>query len=255
VDQAADKLSVISVPRDLSWDGSPSRIDMVLGTEGPSALIEQLESHLGIGISHYVELDEPGLAALIDEVGGVRLDSLSPIRDVQSGVDLPAGCSTLDGAMTVALARSRHLERRDDNGTWSADPTGDLGREMRQRVLILALVQELRSMPVDTSAFSTLLDVFADHTTVDAGFSRNEMLDLARWFHGSLSGRFYAEALPVTPFVSSNGADGLVMNPDQDREMVLQFLGGTLPSSTTTVPPAADGGDPGSARAITLIPC
>jgi polyisoprenyl-teichoic acid--peptidoglycan teichoic acid transferase len=254
VDQAGGRVNVVSIPRDLVWDGSGQRIDTVLGQGGASALIEQIERHLGIPIAHFVEIDEPGLAALIDQVGGIRVDSATELRDPHVGLDLPAGCSTLDGASTVALARSRHLEKHDEaTGTWLADPSSDLGREARQQALVGIVARTLLTMPVDSSSFSTLLDVFADHTTIDTSFSRSEMLDLARWGHGLNPDDLITVTPPVEPFVTPQGADVLLLKTGA-AGLVQQMLGGSGPTPTTTPP----GSFPSSidwSHAYAITPC
>ena len=238
VDQTAGRVNVVSIPRDLVWDGSGQKIDTVLGQGGASALIAQLEQHLGIPIAHFVEIDEPGLAALIDQVGGIRVDSATELRDPHVGLDLPAGCSTLDGASTVALARSRNLEKHDDaTGTWLADPTSDLGREARQQALVGIIGRKLLTMPVDSSSFSTLLDVFADHTTIDTGFGRSELLDLARWGHGLNPDDLITVTPPVAPIVNSEGADVLLLKSGA-AGLIQQLLGGSAPTPTTAPPSA-----------------
>ncbi len=254
VDQTANRVNVMSIPRDLVWDVSGTRINAVLGQQGASALIAQLEQHLGISISHFVEIDEPGLAALIDQVGGIRVSSPTELRDPHVGLDVPAGCSTLDGTETVALARSRMLEKHDDaTGTWLADTTSDLGREIRQQVLVAIIGRKLLTMPVDSSSFSTLLDVFADHTTIDAGFGRAELLDLARWGHGLNPDDLITVTPPVAPIVTSEGADVLILKTGA-AGLIQQLLGGSAPTPTTAPPsaylPPIDRGS-----AYTITPC
>jgi len=258
VDRGAKELAVVSIPRDLDWDGTGARIDTVLGEQGPTALISQLEVHLGIQISHYVEIDEPGLAALIDHVGGLRVETTEALRDPHVGLDLPAGCSSLDGAQVVALARSRLLEKHDDaTGTWFYDPTSDLGREARQRTLVGLIGRKLLSMPADASTLSTLLDVFADHTTIDAGFSRTELLGLMQWVHEGQGPTLYTIPLPTYPFVAPNGADVLLLDPTRAPWTIQRYLGGTLPNGPTYGPhtgktgPASGGPD----DTITIAAC
>jgi LCP family protein required for cell wall assembly len=254
VDQAANRVNVMSIPRDLVWDTTGPRVDTVLGQQGASALVAQLEQHLGISIAHYVEIDEPGLAALIDQVGGIRVHSATELRDPHVGLVLPAGCSTLDGASTVALARSRDIEKRDDaTGTWLADTTSDLGREARQQALLDIVGRKLLTMPVDSSSFSTLLDVFADHTTIDAGFGRSELLDLAEWGHGLSPDDLITVTPPVEPFVTTEGADVLLLKTGA-AGLVQQLLGGSGPTPTTTprgsFPPSIDW-----SQAYSITPC
>jgi polyisoprenyl-teichoic acid--peptidoglycan teichoic acid transferase len=233
VDQSADRVNLISLPRDLVWDSSGPRLDTVLAADGAQALIQQFEQHLGITIAHFVEIDEPGLAALIDQVGGIRVDVPSEVRDPHTGLELAAGCSTLDGTSAVALVRSRDLEELDGTtGTWLVDPTSDLGRVARQQTLVGIIGRKLLTMPVDSSSFSTLLDVFADHTTVDAGFGRSEMVDLARWGHDLNPSALITVTPPVDAVTTTTGGDVLVLKTGA-AGLIQQMLGGP----GTTIPP------------------
>ncbi|HVN50984.1 MAG TPA: hypothetical protein VMT43_06100, partial [Acidimicrobiales bacterium] len=182
----------------------------------------------------------------------LRLHADGELLDPTVGLDLPAGCSTLDGRTVVALARSRHLESRNPStGVVTLDQSADLGREYRQRVLLEAIWQELRGMPDDLHSLTTLVDVFADHTTIDAGFSRSELVSLLRW--GRTLNEAYSMLLPVFPFVSPEGADVLTLDPARAPSVIDTYLGGDAPTGATATT-APHGADP-SPSTIGLTSC
>ncbi len=240
VDEAAKRVGVLSIPRDLVFDDSGPRINSLLGTGGPASLIDAVRDQLGIDVSHYVEIDEPGLADLVDAVGGIQVSTSAPMRDVDSGLELQSGCNRLDGEQAVALVRSRHLAvaTGGDPVVLTFDPTGDLGRQRRQQELTTIIGRRLMSMPVDSSSFSTLLDVFADHTTVDTGFGRSDLLDLARWGHGLDATDITTSTLPVTPFVNPSGGDVLRLTSDSPRAVASFLRGDAPPSQPVTTSPS-----------------
>ncbi len=247
VDEAANRVRVLSIPRDLAFTPSDEKLDAVLGQGGPQALIQQLEDHLGIPIAHFVAIDEPGLAALVDQAGGVQVQVAAPMRDLRTGLTLHAGCNTLDGDETVALVRSRYVEVDAGGaaGGWIADPSSDLGREARQQELIAIVGRKLATMPIDSSSFTTLLDVFADHTTLDSGFGRSELLDLATWAHGLSPDDLATETVPVQSLVRPDGADGFVPSAATPTEVRAFLDDGTLsPSTGSGLPPGAAGTEP-----------
>ena len=83
-----------------------------------------------------------GIVAMTDAVGGIEVCFEEAIYDENSGLDVEAGCQTLNGEEALAWVRMRY-----------ADPKGDLGRIERQRQYMALMVDELdqladRAQPV-----------------------------------------------------------------------------------------------------------
>ena len=193
LDPVAGQVRAVSVPRDLWLEPQPGE---PVGTEaerasavrarGPDALVQRLEAGLAVdgvgpGIDHYVELDGDGFRRLVDLAGGVAVTAATPLRDRSSGVDLPAGCSPLDGDQALALARARHLEAQDPDGTWAMDPGGDLGRTVRGAELATGIGEALLAVEPTPASVASVLDVLADSATIDAELSVTELVEWARW--------------------------------------------------------------------------
>jgi len=223
VDRSMPWLSVMSLPRDLVFDDgtrTTDRLDAVLAQGGPSALISSIRDHLGLEISHYVEIDFSGFRKLIDAAGGVTVQPTAPIRDLTTGVELDGTCQRLDGDQALAIARSRHVEYLD-GGAWKPDQTGDLGRMDRQQDLLPPVLQGLKAASTDPATLSSLLDVFADNTTVDSGFDRSTILGLVSWGRTIDEAHLARVKVPVVPFTTADGQDVLKLDhvgPDVIRE-------------------------------------
>ena len=160
------------------------------------------------------------------------MDAPTLTMDALSGLVLQPGCDTLDGRATVALVRSRQAQTAvgpPDAPSWAYSGTGDLGREADQQVVARILAARLVTIPLDPASLTTLLGVFADHTTVDVGLSLGELTDLARWGHGLSAADLTTGTLPVTPFVQATGADVLLTSRDAPAA-VSAFLDGTTPT-------------------------
>ena len=119
---------LVSLPRDsyvpIPGHGS-NKLNAAYAFGGPGLLVATVEQDTGVHIDDYVEMNMGGFADLVDAVDGVQVCLSAPIQDVDSQLNLPAGCQTLDGAQALGYARMR-----------KADPLGDLGRVQRQRELI-----------------------------------------------------------------------------------------------------------------------
>src|SRR3954451_7676052 len=140
VDPAADRVAVLSFPRDLyvniAGNGGKSRINSAYRRDDPQRLIDTIYQNFGIGIDHYIQVDFCTFKTLVDAVGGVTVPFTYPARDTHTGLDVPdAGCYTFDGDAALAYVRSRHYEYEDPpgSGNWKTDESSDLGRISRQQ--------------------------------------------------------------------------------------------------------------------------
>jgi len=236
VDPTAGTVSVLALPRDLVLPGDTERLNTKIGEGGPDALISAIHRGLGIPIAHYVAIDFHGFVRLVDAAGGVSVQSPVAIRDDLTGLQLTEGCQHLDGASTLALVRSRHLEYLSQ-GRWNADQSGDLGRMRTEQVVVPLVLSQLQHRGSDPTTFEQLLTVFADNTTVDTGFSRGALAELAHWGQGIDPGQIDVQTLPVIPFTAPNGA--AVLRPAENAPTVVDGFQQGHP-----VPTAAD--SPGS---------
>ena len=78
----------------------------------------------------------PGFGAVVDGLGGVEICPADPIDDPLAGINLAAGCQTLDGPNALGYVRSR------------ATPRADLDRMIHQREFMSALLHRASSPSV-----------------------------------------------------------------------------------------------------------
>ena len=137
---------MLSIPRDLYVEiaetGGSSKINSAYNG-GPRRLILTVQQALDIPIHHYMEVDFVSFASLVDSLGGVTIDFPNPAFDRNSGLDVQqSGPVELDGAQALAFVRSRHYTEVVD-GRNRPDPTGDLGRVVRQQQFLTAVLGKL----------------------------------------------------------------------------------------------------------------
>jgi LCP family protein required for cell wall assembly len=140
VDPAADRVAVLSFPRDLyvniAGTSAKSRINSAYRRNDPQRLIDTIYQNFGIGIDHYIQVDFCTFKTLVDAVGGVTVPFAYPARDPSTGLNVPTtGCYTFNGDHALAYVRSRHYQYEDPpgSGKWKSDPSADLGRISRQQ--------------------------------------------------------------------------------------------------------------------------
>ena len=219
---ATHRAWLLSIPRDLyvpvAGTGGRAKIDAALA-KGPEQLVETIRADLGIPVSHYLLVDFDGFRAVVDAIGGIRLDFPDAVRDDDHGhnnsglaVATP-GCRHLDGTQALALARSRYYQYRGADGVWHADPGYDLGRIRRQQVLLRALAaQALRRGLADPLRANAILAAAAGHLTRDDTLTVGEAVQLAGQFRRLRPGALVGLTIPTVPALRRGG---VVLRPGQ----------------------------------------
>ena len=189
VDPASKTAGLLSIPRDL-WVQIPAmetegKINTAhfLGDAynypggGPALAVETVQENLGIPIDYYVRLNFNAFEQVIDAIGGVEIcvpeaidDPLYPAFDNYSydPLHIDAGCQTMNGALALKYARTRHT------GT-------DFDRAKRQQQVILAVrdkVVKRNMLPQLVAQAPTLLDTL--RTAVRTDLSLDQMIQLAK---------------------------------------------------------------------------
>ena len=156
--------SLISLPRDTFVDipeYGENKINAAYSFGGPKLLVQTVEKLSGLTVDHYVEVGMTGVSQMVDAVGGVDVCLDYDVADEDSGLvwDTSQGkCQTVDGTKALAYSRMR-----------KSDPTGDVGRGLRQRAVISAVVSKAAS-PTTVISFSrqdALVDAGTNALTVD----------------------------------------------------------------------------------------
>ncbi|WP_338059232.1 LCP family protein [Streptomyces oceani] len=175
----ANGTTMTSLPRD-SWVTLPeftrpetgrhhpaakNKLNVSYSWGGPEMLVRTVELNTGLRIDNYAEIGFGGFVDVVNSVGGVEMCLKRDVRDRKSGLDLPKGCSQLDGAEALAFVRQRHQEAN-----------GDLGRTRNQQKFLAALAERaatpdvalnpLKAYPTVNAALDTLV-VDEDMSLVD----------------------------------------------------------------------------------------
>lgn len=209
---------LLSIPRDLADPASDERFN-ALASGDLQVAVDAVHAVVGaVPIDHVIRLGFDGFVALVDAVGGIPVRVLQPIVDEPTGTQLQivGGCQVLDGPTALGLVRARHVD---------GDPTGDLGRTARQRVLLEAAVAAADVVEIDAVS-----RVVADHAVVDDDLDLATMLDLGRRLASATS--VESVELPVRSDVRSDGA--VVFRLAEGAGPVLARFGAPGPSPVPT---------------------
>ncbi|MDY7103466.1 MAG: LCP family protein [Actinomycetota bacterium] len=230
VDPQTEAISVLSIPRDL-WvpiqpDGHSQRINTAYAG-GPQQVVDTVESYFRIPIHHYVEIDFVAFKGLVDTLGGVPMWFDRGMQDTNTGLFVPSpGCVVLDGTDALAFARSRHLEVLDDDGSWSADPTGDLGRITRQQVFLRRAMDQAATLGLsDLLTVNRLLGVATDNVSLDAGLDVTEMARTIQGFATFEGDAIATYTLPTSNWRTPQGAAVLLLDEAGAQSSLNPFRG------------------------------
>jgi LCP family protein required for cell wall assembly len=187
VDPDADRVAVLSFPRDLYVDiagtGSKSRINSAYRRDDPQQLIDTIFENFGVSIDHYIQVDFCAFKTLVDAVGGVAVPFEFPARDENTGLNVPApGCFVFDGEHALAYVRSRHYEYEDPpgSGDWREDPSSDLGRVSRQQDFIRRTLSSiLGEGPLNPRVARGLIRAATEYVVTDRDLTAARMLEFA----------------------------------------------------------------------------
>jgi LCP family protein required for cell wall assembly len=114
---AADRsnATIMSIPRDTvttipACGQNPSRTDLINSAlpEGTGCQVDTVETLTHVQINSFIMVDFNGVVQLTNAVGGVPICVNQAVNDPDSGLNLPAGNSTVQGTQALALLRTRH---------------------------------------------------------------------------------------------------------------------------------------------------
>ncbi|MQS09978.1 LCP family protein, partial [Streptomyces alkaliphilus] len=200
--EARDRASVISLPRDSHTEleahtlpGTTERhepheakLNAALSHGGPQLMVRTVERMTGVRVDHYLEVGFVGFMRAVDEIGGVDVCTPRPLHDPKSGLDLPAGTSTLNGGEALSYVRAREV-----------DATADFGRIQRQQRFLAALAHRVADAEVllDPALLRRVVGRLLDSVRADPGLGVPELLDIARTLRGADAGSVELASVPV----------------------------------------------------------
>ena len=236
VDPDADRVAVLSFPRDLYVDiagsGSKSRINSAYRRDDPQRLIDTIFENFGVPIDHYIQVDFCAFKTLVDAVGGVAVPFEFPARDENTGLNVPTtGCFVFDGEHALAYVRSRHYDFEDPpgSGNWQEDPASDLGRVSRQQDFIRRTLSSI----LDEGALNPrvargLIRAATEYVVTDRELTAARMLEFAGVMNDVDPASILTYQIEATDR-NINGAAVLVPNIDGEnmQSILAMFRGET----------------------------
>jgi LCP family protein required for cell wall assembly len=234
------KATVIAIPRD-SYVSIPghgmNKINAAyaLGTGGANGnkaagaqlAVQTVEQLTGLTIDHFVQVDLIGFYRISNAIGGVQVNLCAPAKEANSGIDLPAGVSTIKGKQALAFVRQRY---------GFPDGLGDLDRIHRQQYFLSAVFRKLSSAGVLLNPFK-LQDLLK---AVSTSLSMDKTLDplkLAEQMQNLSAGNLIFTTIPTDGFATEDVGSVVVVHPSQVQQRVVALVAQTNSTTSSAAAP------------------
>nr|WP_319432756.1 LCP family protein [Mycobacterium sp. RTGN5] len=195
--------TMVSIPRDSYVDipgHGKDKINAAFAEGGAPLMAQTVEQATGLRLDHYAEVGFDGFSVVVDALGGIQVCPADPIDDALAGINLPAGCQTLDGRNALGYVRSR------------ATPRADLDRMVHQREFMAAVMHKASSPGawLNPWRWYSVPHAAVGSLTVDNGDHVWDLALLGWALHGSTT----AITVPIGEFTGSDSGSVVVWDSD-----------------------------------------
>ncbi|GAA5047042.1 hypothetical protein GCM10023318_13020 [Nocardia callitridis] len=204
VPSSGGKTTMVSLPRDSYVDvpgQGKDKLNASFAIGGPQLLVQTVENATGVHLDHYAQIGFGGFAGVVDTLGGIDICVPEPIDDPLAGINLAAGCQTLNGPQALGFVRSR------------ATAMADVDRMNHQRLFMEALLKKVSSAGTLANPFTLwpLARDIAGSLKVD---QKDHIWDLAMlgW---AMRGETVATTVPIGGFEDTDSGNVLLWDSEQ----------------------------------------
>ncbi len=202
VDRSRETISLISIPRDLWWEGR--KLNAYFFGSGKEQLLDILSGICGMKVDYYLSVDMYAFIDVVNALGGIDVTLEEEVRDPtyrvvrENGSEgtlyYPPGTYHLDGVEALRLARSRHGSSDFERGLLQQKILGalrvrageltaaDLGTYGRFLKIASEQTDSNMSFPVMVKTLSAL-----NRYTLESGYNLNDETLLYTTYSGYLS--------------------------------------------------------------------
>jgi LCP family protein required for cell wall assembly len=221
VSVSADQKDVVmlSLPRDVvdvplgdgrTWTG---KVNAIANSHGVDGLRNAMSALLDIEIPYYVKVNMDDFVALVDAVGGIKVNVQTVVREDRWGLYLEPGPAHLDGQRALYFSRARYFD-------------SDYARAARQQQVVRALARKYTNRNTDIDFGQLLPTLVGLDTNLDLGDLRTLMVLAKR----AARADYVAEVLMPPQFALDWGDQGdgrgwvIIPNVDAMRARVHALL-------------------------------
>jgi LCP family protein required for cell wall assembly len=237
----SDMAQLVSFPRD-SWVEIPEHLDPETGRVveadmaklnralelgGPTLLIDTIENLSGLHVDHYMQIDFDGFQTIVNRLDGVEVCLSAPAKEKDSGIDLPAGRSVIQGDQALAFVRQR-----------KGLPNGDIDRIQRQQQFIGAIVRKVLSAGtlLNPVKLNGVITAGTESLQVDESLDIDELQQLALRFRGFDAGGVIFTTVPVADVNGFRERQSVVLLDEEKGTQLFDQIRRDVPPGTPEQP-------------------
>lgn len=159
-------VKMLSIPRDTRTEivgkGKEDKINHAYAYGGVEMAMDTVENFLDIPIDYYIQINMEGFEDIVNAVGGVTVNN--DLEFTLDGEHFAVGQLHLNGEEALKFSRMRY-----------EDPRGDYGRQIRQREVIQAVIDNSVSFTSMTK-FNEIFTALGNNIKTNLTF--DEMMDI-----------------------------------------------------------------------------
>lgn len=163
-----NSIKMLSIPRDTRTEiighNTVDKINHAYAFGGEEMSMNTVEHFLDIPIDYYVKINMEGFKDIVNAVGGITINN--PFAFSDYGYDFKKGNITLDGDEALVFVRMR-----------KQDPSGDYGRQQRQRLVIQGVIDKGASFS-SLTRFNNIFGALGKNVKTNLTF--DEMIDIQK---------------------------------------------------------------------------
>jgi LCP family protein required for cell wall assembly len=218
------RVSVVSFPRDLmtslpscrnsetdeTFDAMPfAQLNSALKLGGPGCTVAAINDLTGLHIDHFMLADFNAVKDLSNTLGGVEVCVDHAMRDPDSGLELPAGTSKVQGEQALSFLRTRH----------GFGDASDLARIKAQQAFLASMTQKIKGEGTltDLPKVYGIADAVTRNLTIDKGLANiGSMISVANRLKNVDLAKVAFITAPWAPDPSDE-ARVVLLQPDADN--------------------------------------
>ncbi|MCX0371370.1 LCP family protein [Clostridium perfringens] len=177
---------------------------------GPELAMKTLNENFKVNVEDFMAVNFTSLPEIIDKLGGVKINIIPEEIHHIPGIT-SSGEQVLNGAEALAYSRIRHATG------------GDYKRTERQRVVLEAVFEKLKSTP--TKEYPSLIDGFLPY--VETNMSSMDMIKLATDVAPLVKGNLETARFPLDGYCDGkmiNGVWYLVYNRQATLNQIQEYI-------------------------------
>ena len=225
-------VNVLSIPRDLivtipkchgddgvDYPEEENMINESLSHGGPGCTVATVSKLTGVQIDHFMLVDFNAVKVLSNVVGGVEVCVDEAIDDPSSGLDIPAGTSSVQGEQALAFLRSRH----------GFGDGSDIGRIQAQQSFLASLLRKVKSEGTlsNPGKLVEIANAVTENTTVDKDLANvSTLVSVGSTMAGVDLKNVVFATVPTEPWVKDNNrlqvtkdADAVFKRLQEDKSL------------------------------------